>query len=293
MVRRTRIEIVGGLYHIVAVGNQKRYIFLKEEDYLDYLDNLYYYRKKLDFKVFAYTLMKDHIHLLLEQGETPLHKVMQRIQQRFTQRYNWRKKRCGHLFQGRYWARLCQKESYLFELLRYIHLNPYRKKLVKNLLQYRWSSHSYYWYGKSHKWLAVDEGLSYLGNKRKGAVELYRQIILDGIGEKEKIGDINNGEILGDEQFKRKINKQIKKKHTVRRKTIDEIIAEICADKRISPEILFSKSKNRFLVQARKEFIIRGALETESNQIELARLTGYGEAWVSMILADKFSGTGN
>ena len=95
-----------------------------------YLDRLARYRKRFSVTVYAYCLMSNHVHLLLETGSEPLSKFMQGLQQSYTQYFNRKHRKVGHLFQGRYRAIVCEKDQYLLTLVRYIHLNPIRAKLV-------------------------------------------------------------------------------------------------------------------------------------------------------------------
>ena len=124
MARKPRVQCPGALYHVIARGNQQQDVFLDEADYRRYLGLLDAYRKRYAFTIYAYVLMTNHVHLLIEQGETPLAKAMQGLGQSYTGYYNRKYKKSGHLFQGRYKAILCEKDAYLLELIRYIHLNP-------------------------------------------------------------------------------------------------------------------------------------------------------------------------
>jgi REP element-mobilizing transposase RayT len=136
MARKPRIEFPGALYHVIARGNQRRRTFFNPEDYENYLSRLWSYHEKFHFTLYAHCLMPNHIHLLIESAEVPLSKIMQAIQFSYTQSFNRRHKKVGHLFQGRYKAVLCQKDEYLLELVRYIHLNPVRAGIVKDPKNY-------------------------------------------------------------------------------------------------------------------------------------------------------------
>ena len=118
MARRPRVFAPGLLYHVIVRGNQRRKTFRSEDDYKAYLDRLEHYRAKFRLRIYAYCLMPNHAHLLLETGATPLAKFMQGLQQSYTQYFNRRYRKVGHLFQGRYKAIICDKEKYLLALLR-------------------------------------------------------------------------------------------------------------------------------------------------------------------------------
>ena len=124
MARKPRVHFTGALYHVMSRGNQGQAIFKSDQDRQRYLDFLKDGQKRFGYRLYAYVLMGNHVHHLIEIGQTPLSKVMQNILFRYTRYWNRRYKKTGHLFQGRYKAILCDKDSYLLELIRYLHLNP-------------------------------------------------------------------------------------------------------------------------------------------------------------------------
>jgi putative transposase len=144
MARKPRIEFEGGFYHVLTRGNQKQTIFRDDQDFLKYLNILSGYKQRHGFSLFAYVLMQNHVHLLIEMGKTPLSRILQGINQRYTMYFNRKYQTVGHLFQGRYKAILCDKDEYLLTLVRYIHYNPVRAKFARGPEEYRWSSHREY-----------------------------------------------------------------------------------------------------------------------------------------------------
>ncbi len=126
MARKPRVEFDGAFYHVIVRGNQRQKVFGDDRDRLAYIERLEQYRERFGFSVYAYVLMANHIHLLVETKRVPLSKIMQGLQFSYTQTYNRRHRTVGHLFQGRYQAILCDRNEYLLELVRYIHLNPAR-----------------------------------------------------------------------------------------------------------------------------------------------------------------------
>ena len=124
MARKPRVEYDGAFYHVIVRGNQQQRTFDDDQDRIVYLERLEHYRQRYGFRLFAYILMSNHVHLLLETKSVPLSKIMQGVQFSYTQRYNRRHRKVGHLFQGRYKAILFDRDAYLLELVRYIHLNP-------------------------------------------------------------------------------------------------------------------------------------------------------------------------
>src|SRR5919109_5372563 len=141
---KPRVEYAGAFYHVIVRGNQRQVIFRSDADRRYYLERLEQYRQRYGFKMYAYVLMSNHVHMLLETGNVPLSKIMQGLQLKYTGYYNRRYKKVGHLFQGRYKAILCDRQAYLLELVRYLHLNPGRMRAPMDPWRYRWSSHGAY-----------------------------------------------------------------------------------------------------------------------------------------------------
>jgi REP element-mobilizing transposase RayT len=123
----------GALYHVIARGNNRANVFETDEEKEKYLEILADYKERYDFQLYAYVIMDNHVHLLLQIGKNPLSKIMQGIQQRYTQYYNGHCKHSGHVFEQRYKAILCEKESYLMALICYIHQNPVRANIPEGI----------------------------------------------------------------------------------------------------------------------------------------------------------------
>lgn len=136
-----RIVLDKAVYHITVRGNQKQKTFLEEADFLNYLKILKHYKKKYSFKLYAYCLMPNHVHLVLEiKNGKDLSKIMQGINLTYTIYFNKKYQKVGHLWQGRYKSRIIQKDKYLLDCIEYVELNPVRSKLVENPFDYPWSS---------------------------------------------------------------------------------------------------------------------------------------------------------
>src|SRR5215831_11710203 len=131
MARKPRLEVEGGLYHLITRGVDRRDIFHTPEDYRKFLSLLASQKEKLPFFLYAYCLMTNHVHLLIERMTDDIGRIMHRVLTGYTQYYNRRYHKVGHLLQGRHKSILCQSERYLCELVRYIHLNPVRAGMVK------------------------------------------------------------------------------------------------------------------------------------------------------------------
>ena len=203
MARKPRVEFEGAFYHVIVRGNQRQKIFRDDRDRLVYLDRVEHYRQRYRFTIYAYVLMSNHVHLLLETGKTPLSKILQGIQFTYTQYYNRRYRTVGHLFQGRYKAILCDRDAYLLELVRYIHLNPARLKNPEELAGYRWSSHHAYLGRKGPVAVDTDLILGQLGNSAAQVLKAYRKFIEDGqgLGHEQRYYQAVDQRFLGDEKF--------------------------------------------------------------------------------------------
>ena len=211
MARKPRVLFLGALYHVMARGNQGQAIFKDHPDRLRYLDLLEESQRRFKYSLYAYVLMDNHVHHLIQIGQTPLAKVMQNILFRYTRYWNVKYKKNGHLFQGRYKAILCDKDSYLLELIRYLHLNPVRSKIVKDPNRYPWSSHKAYLEGVGEKWVAVDEILPLFAKTPAQAVTAYRRFVHDGlhVGHRDDLYDVVEQTYLGDEQFVEAVEERV------------------------------------------------------------------------------------
>lgn len=156
--------------------------------------------------------MNNHVHMALQVQDAPLSKLMQNISQRYTHWFNKRYDRVGHVFQGRYKAVLVDRDAYLLELIRYIHLNPVRAEIVTDPLDYPLSSHAAYaGKAKPPEWLSIDQGLRQFGKTEPLARAAYLHFM--GQTTKEELLDLlrhgssKEGRILGNENFVTTISK--------------------------------------------------------------------------------------
>jgi REP element-mobilizing transposase RayT len=175
---------------------------LNDGDYQAYIARLGRYRARFGMTVYAYCLMSNHVHLLVETSSEPLSRFMQRLQQSYTQYFNRKHRKVGHLFQGRYKAIICEKDEYLLTLIRYIHLNPIRAKLVHKPDDYPYSGHREYCGARVSDVAEPSRILDMLGG-RAG----YRKFIREGIkdGHQEEYYDVIDQRFLGDERFAEKL----------------------------------------------------------------------------------------
>jgi putative transposase len=204
MARKPRIHIPGGLYHIILRGNGGQDIFLSDADRYRFLLLLQEGTCRFGYRVHAFCLMTNHLHLLLQAGDIPLSRGLQNLSFRYTRWVNGREKRTGHLFQGRYKAVLVDGDSYLLELVRYIHLNPLRAGMVQSPDEYPWTSHPAYLGMDDLPWLTTDTLLGQFGRQAGKARQGYARFIQDGFDEeyrKEFHCGSSDPRILGSDDF--------------------------------------------------------------------------------------------
>src|SRR5258706_8306926 len=141
MSRPLRLEFPGAIYHVTSRGNARAPIFADDGDRELFLETLAHVVERFHWLCHAYCLMDNHYHLLIETPDPNLSKGMRQLNGLYTQRFDRRHGRVGHVFQGRFKAILVERDSYLLELCRYVVLNPVRAKMVKQPKQYQWSSY--------------------------------------------------------------------------------------------------------------------------------------------------------
>ena len=198
MPRQSRLDAPGALHHIIFRGIERRNIFADDRDQCDFLDRLGAIVEEANTGCYAWTLIPDHFHLLLRTGSVPIATVMRRLLTGHAARYNRRHRRNGHLFQNRYKSILCQEDSYFLELVRYIHLNPLRAKLVEDmdsLGKYPFSGHSVIMGKILQSWQDIDKVLSHFGKHRGAARRSYRVFVSKGI-EQGRRSDLTGGGLI-------------------------------------------------------------------------------------------------
>jgi len=289
MARLARVEYPGALYHVITRGNQRQRIFRDDRDREKYLEILSSLKKQYSFRIPAYVLMLNHVHLLLESGEVPLSRIMQRLGSGYTQYFNRRHQQVGHLFQGRYKAILCDKDSYLLELTRYLHLNPVRAKVVKDPVDYQWSSYGgYVAESPGQQWLDSAEVLKQFSKKIREARKLYRWFVLQGIGDghKEEYYNVLEGRFLGDKEFAEEIKAKAEVAGSVRMKIKPETLLGVaCAVLGRRRAEVVGASKNRERVRAREAICYVGRNRTELSVTSLAKSLGVDATCVSRSVA--------
>lgn len=209
MPRPPLIHFRGALFHITARGNNQERVFLNFRDYQRHFARVGEIKKKFPFKLYAYCFMPNHVHFLIEVVKIPISKIMQALQTGYAMYFNKKYNHAGHVFQGRYFWFLVEKENYLLELIRYIHLNPVRAKLVAEPEEYQWSSYQEFINPKKECLVEREEVLRYFSQDSARALNKFKEFIRGGIEvEREDIfSGIARGQFLGSDKFVKKIER--------------------------------------------------------------------------------------
>lgn len=208
MARPLRIEFAGALYHITSRGDGREDIYLHDEDRELWLGVFGEVCKRYNWVCHAYCLMSNHYHLLIETPESNLSVGMRQLNGVYTQRFNRRHNRVGHVFQGRFKGILVDKESYLKELARYIVLNPVRARMVRKAEQWRWSSYrATAGLELAKPWLNAEWLLGGFAKRRKTACERYRRFVEEGRGQPSPWEQLKNQVFLGSDAFVEEMQK--------------------------------------------------------------------------------------
>lgn len=203
MPRVPRLHVDGAFYHVILRGNHRQDIFFQPRDRTRFSELVAEVITQFRMRVHAYCWMTNHVHLAVQVSDVPLGKAMMRI----ARRYAWeqqRGRRGGHFFERRYRALLVDADSYLLELIRYIHLNPVRAGMVSDPGDYRYSGHRAYLGMETVPWLTSDFALSLLGGELNRAREAYSRFVMAGVGitgENWLTGRPEEPRALGDDHF--------------------------------------------------------------------------------------------
>lgn len=196
MPRKARIDAPGALHHIMIRGIERRKIFLDDTDRNSFVDRLGTILKDTETPCFAWALLPNHVHLLVRTGLMPISTVMRRLLTSHAVRFNRRHHRHGHLFQNRYKSILCQEDPYLLELVRYIHLNPLRSKLIadyKQLGRFAYCGHSILLAKRNNDWQDTDYVLALFDNKISRARRRYGEFVKKGIDQGRRSDLVGGG----------------------------------------------------------------------------------------------------
>lgn len=177
MARKPRIWYEGAKYHITCRGNRRSNLFLDNKDYEVYLKILEKVIGEMDFKIYCYCLMTNHVHLEIETNENHIGDIMKLINTRYAIYFNSKYCMNGHLFQGRYGAELIEGDYNVVKVSRYIHLNPVKACIVKSPEQYEWSSYSMIIGKDIEKLIDSEKILAFFEKGNKNAKSIYREYV--------------------------------------------------------------------------------------------------------------------
>ena len=271
MARKPRLHYVGALYHVMVRGNDGQKIFARDEDRYRFYLFLQEGVEKFGHRIHAFCLMGNHVHLAIQVGDKPLSRIMQNLCFRYTQWINSRQKKVGHLFQGRYKAIVVDADSYLAELVRYIHLNPVRAGIVQVPDDYQWSGHRAYLGCEMLPWLTSEWVLSQFSQELNTARAKYAEFINEGKQDGHR-KEFHKGtieiRILGDDTFIDKVLKDVEQREK-EPATIDAIIKEVGRLYGLTEKEIVSGGKQRYPSEARGliSYIVR-----ETKGLSLAEL---------------------
>lgn len=285
MPRQGRITIAGGIYHIIQRGIERREIYKDEEDRKEFLKRLEKGLQNTGDQCYGWVLMPNHFHLIIRSGVKPVSALMRGLLTGYALYFNRRHKRSGYLYQGRYKSILCQEDAYLLELVRYVHLNPLRGRLVKDLKaldRYPWSGHSVIMGKNRISWQETEAVLSLFGQRQHEAVARYLEFIKDG-AHMGKRDDLTGGglrrsaggwegvfrlkkanqrwqgdeRILGDGDFVEQ-TLHVSEENIIQREKlkrdgwdIEKLVERVCEIMSINKEDIFRRSRNSNISKAR------------------------------------------
>ncbi len=213
MSRPLRLEFPNALYHVTSRGDRQEAIYEGDDDRRLFYEVLKGVYERYRWRIHAYCLMDNHYHLLIETPDANLSKGMRHLNGVYTQHYNTKHHRVGHVFQGRYKAILVQKDSYLMELARYIVLNPVRARMVRTAKDWPWSSYrATVGQADAPAWLYTDWLLSVFSKQKAAARRHYKQFVADGKGQASPWDELKNQVYLGSEPFVKKMQDKLNDK---------------------------------------------------------------------------------
>ena len=316
MPRQARIDAPGAVHHIIVRGIERRKIFLDDQDRDNFVNRLGDLVIETQTPCFAWALIPNHFHLLLQTGSVPIATLMRRLLTGYAIGFNRRHRRSGHLFQNRYKSILCEEDVYLKELVRYIHLNPLRAKVVNDIVAlegYRFAGHSYLMGKQENDWQALDRVLSLFGKRTSPARRQYREYVKKGLDQGRRPELIGGGlvrstggweavrsqrqaglllksdeRILGSSEFVGKVlaeaQEAMQNKYVLRSKGIglDEVMKAVARELSIEMQVLIGPGKGRTIVKARQLVCHWAVTELGLPMTDVARRLGIAVPTVSV-----------
>jgi REP element-mobilizing transposase RayT len=272
MPRQARLDFPGILHHVIVRGIEREKIVTDDEDRKTFISCLGKVASETGTVIYAWTLMRNHAHILLRSGKDGLSQYMRRVLTGYAVTYNLRHGRYGRLFQNRYKSIICDEEAYLLELVRYIHLNPIRAGVIKSMADldhYQYCGHSVLMGRVEHNWQDRDYILRQFGDKEGEAKRRYREFVEAGIKEGRRPDLVGGGLVRSQGGWSQVL--------TLRRKGIREMSDERILGSGVFVERILEEAEKRVKQQFRAlqsgkdiEEIIRSTCrEEEISQVEL------------------------
>jgi len=305
MPRKSRIDATGALHHIIVRGIERSEIFKDDIDRNNFLDRLGRIIQETKTRCFAWSLIPNHFHLLLKTGQVTIATVMRRLLTGYAVFYNRRHNRYGHLFQNRYKSILCQEDAYLLELVRYIHLNPIRANIVKDITaldKYPYTGHTVIMGKVKNDWQDIEWVLKLFDDSLRVARRNYLVFIQKGVSHGQRT-DLTGGglirshggwadvkamrkvktllksdeRILGDSDFVEQVlseaKEQMEKKHRLLSKgyNLEKIAFKVSALMQLKPSEIWAPGKERKRVNARSLLSYWAVRDVGISMAELSR----------------------
>ncbi|MSP38279.1 MAG: addiction module toxin RelE [Deltaproteobacteria bacterium] len=279
MARPLRIEFDGALYHVTSRGNDRKAIYKDDADRELFLNTLAQVNERFHWICHAYCLMNNHYHLVIETPDGNLSKGMRQLNGVYTQAFNKRHRRAGHIFQGRFKGILVQKDSHFLEVCRYVVLNPVRAKMVGQPRQWKWTSYRAT-AGNSQPdgCLTIDEILSHFGQRKAAAQNKFGEFVQAGIGSPSIWDDLEAQSLLGVEGFAEGLRHHVTGKRKIR---------EIPKGQRFAGRPALAKifSQSARQKKSRNQLIAKAVTEHGYSQAELASHLDLHYSTISRIVA--------
>jgi REP-associated tyrosine transposase len=289
MPRKPRLHVPGGLYHVILRGNNRQAIFFDSDDRRRWESLIEVGLDRYLHRIHAYCWMTNHVHMAIQCHERPLSGFMRFVASQYSRATNKKMCRTGHLFERRHRAILVQADSYLLELIRYVHLNPIRAGLVDAIEDYPWCSHHAYLGGNSPVWLTLNWALSAFGDSLHDARRQYARFVQTecptSIREKFSAGSDDDHRILGDDGFFASLELQaIPPKG---QPTLEELTQIICQKHDVSVAELRSPSRERRYAAIRAEVGLTAVEEGVASNAELARYFNRNQSGMSRAISQQ------
>ncbi len=265
MARPLRVEYEGALYHVTSRGNARQGIFLVDPDRKLFLETLGDTVRRFGWVCHAYCLMTNHYHLLVETPEANLSRGMRHLNGVYTQAFNRRHMRTGHVLQGRFKAILVEKESHLLELARYVVLNPVRARAVRSARDWSWSSYrATAGMVDAPDFLTTSWILTQFHRSPRRAIELYRKFVKQGRGV-DAWAELRGGILLGSDEFVDKLKpllsdyealKEVpRRERLATRPSLDELFSKVRDKKARDRQIHAATRVHEYTLQAVADFL--------------------------------------